>query len=91
MGLSAFIFTAVLAVLVLLKLKEVPAGEGFQISCRYFICLAPLGIIATSLFSYYLVISHNKQWRICMLVFLLVFLVWRINRTMALAGSLQLL
>lgn len=88
--LTGLILAGCLAVLVLFKLHQPADGSGFQISNRYFICLAPLGIIATSLFSYYLVSASKWPLRLLILTFLGALLLWRIFRTAALVGSLRI-
>lgn len=56
--------------------------SGFQISNRYFICLTPIGIIATTLFSIYLIrCSRNKVVQGFMLLLLGGLLLIRILRT----------
>ncbi|MDP2652781.1 MAG: hypothetical protein Q8Q08_01995 [Candidatus Omnitrophota bacterium] len=42
------VFAGYVAVIVMLLLKEKEGTEGFQVSNRYFIALAPLGIVATT-------------------------------------------
>jgi len=67
--------------LILIKLKFADTGIGFQVSYRYFICLAPVGIIAVTLFSFYLVrASKNYVIRGAMFVVLGVLLVLRLGR-----------
>ncbi|VAX35003.1 hypothetical protein MNBD_UNCLBAC01-270 [hydrothermal vent metagenome] len=71
--------------LVLLKFKlgEAANQQGFQISNRYFIGLTPIGIIATTLFSVYLVkASNNKAIRTFIILVLAGLLLVRILRTM---------
>jgi len=77
----SLILIGCLMVLIKLKLADSGASLGFQVSNRYFICLAPVGIIAVTLFSYYLVrASHNKIIQGMMFVALGVLLIFRILR-----------
>jgi len=62
------------AVLFLFKISESASKEGFQISNRYFVCLAPIGIIATTLFSDCLVRAANKKLVKGIVIFILGFL-----------------
>jgi hypothetical protein len=80
------IFTALMLFffsLVLFKLKlHSVAQQGFQLSSRYFIALAPVGIVGVTLFSFYLVNAFkSKAARIGMALLLLAFLAFRFYKT----------
>jgi hypothetical protein len=73
------------AVLLKFKLGAGPTPKGFQISNRYFIGLTPLGIIATALFSIYLVHGMNNKFLKTITLFGLgALLIYRILRTIEL-------
>ncbi len=88
-ALAVLVLAGYLGVLMIFKLQETHTGI-FQISNRYFICLAPLGIIATTLFSYYLVQTQKGPARVPILAGLGLFLLWRMARTIALVGTLHI-
>ncbi|MBF0489147.1 MAG: hypothetical protein HQL15_00830 [Candidatus Omnitrophica bacterium] len=86
--LRYFVFVTVIIlffVLLLMKMQWSTAGipRGFQVSNRYLIPLAPVGIVATTLFSMYLVKAFQSQWvRAIVVLVLLGFLMFRIQKTM---------
>jgi len=69
--------------LVLLKLKWSQSGQrGFWISSRYFLSLLPAGIVGTVLFSVYWAHAFSaKVWKTGVVVFLAIFLVFRVYKT----------
>jgi hypothetical protein len=73
--------TGCVLIIGLFLIKETPPTDGFQISNRYFMCLTPFGIIATTLFSVYLIRAcHHKIVKscvICSFIFLLALRLWR--------------
>jgi len=92
-GLEAYFWLTALMIsgsfLMLLKMKfdASPTLQGFQISNRYFISLVPVGIIATTLFSVFLVKgAKNRFIRWLVLLFLAALLVIRIYRTVQLVS-----
>ncbi len=89
-GFTLMVLLGCWVVLATLPLKDPDKIEGFRISNRYFICLAPLGIMATTLFSYYLTQAFKGWMRWLVVLALLVFLLWRMYRTVQLIGSLHL-
>ncbi len=89
--LVMMVLAACVGVLTLLKFTAPVVKEGgFQISNRYFITLASLGIIGVTLFSHYLVSFQKNFWRFSILALLFMLLVWRVFRTMALVRSLHM-
>ncbi len=53
---SAIIFMGCWLILLKFKMAATPSHEGFQVSNRYFMVLAPVGIIMTTMASYYLAV-----------------------------------
>ncbi len=75
-------------ILIKLKLSQWGPPHGFQIPSRYFMSLAPMSIIGTTIFSVYLMRAFpSKLWRIAVVVILTAFLVFRIQKTMQLFPS----
>ena len=89
-----FLFTSLMlaaagVVLFLFKLNAEASPEipGFQVSNRYLIFLVPVGIIAVTMFSDYMVrMTKNFYVRFFIVVFLGVLLIFRFYRTFALVG-----
>ncbi len=88
--LTMLVLAGYLGTLVLLKLTASATNNGCQVPNRYFISLAPLGIIGVTLFSHYLVSFQKNFWRFSILALLFMLLVWRVFRTMALVRSLHM-
>jgi len=89
LALTALMFMAALSVLALFMLKAVPFGEGFPVSNRYFIYLTPVGIMATTLFSVYLVKIFDgiKPVQIGVILGLAWLLIFRMLRTIPLISG----
>ncbi|MBI4309441.1 MAG: hypothetical protein HY591_03820 [Candidatus Omnitrophica bacterium] len=71
------------AVLVRFKAMEPANGyQGFQVPARYFMSLTPAGIVATTLFSVWLVRASDPKFvRPAVVLGLIVFLTFRLHRT----------
>lgn len=82
LGLTVLMVLGSLLLLLRFKLGVGPVKQGFQISNRYFISLAPIGIVATTLFSIYLVKGvRGRLMQGLVLLFLAGLLLIRIYRT----------
>jgi len=80
--LTGLMIAGCFLVLLKFKLGESLERQGFFISNRYFIFLTPIGIIATTLFSVYLVkFSKNKIIQVLMVIVLTGLTVMRAHRT----------
>ena len=61
----------------------------FVVSNRYFVCLYPMGVIATTFFSVYLARAfENKIIKYFVIAFLVAILALRVYRTLQLTGAL---
>ena len=59
---TVLMLLAAFAVLFIFTLKDSHGTAGFPVSNRYFIYLTPVGIIATTLFSWYLLKAFAGKW-----------------------------
>ena len=77
-----------LGVCLMFKLTNGTGHEGFQISNRYFIALAPIGIMAVTLFSNYLVVAvPNKIMRMGLVILIGCWVGMRLFKSLAMAGA----
>jgi hypothetical protein len=89
-ALTGLVLAGCFAVLFQFKIHQMAKMDGFQISNRYFLCLAPLGIFATTLFSLYAVQSQKGIVKFLIIVALVALLLLRIDRTIFLVNSLHM-
>ncbi len=82
--LTALAVLVAIAMLVVLKHEANPEHAGFPVVSRYFIFLAPVGVIATTLFSWHIVRATRFLWLrflfaggLSYFVFLRIFKMWR--------------